>query len=158
MKRHKSLYPLSHDHHHALVQARNLRVASSDPGLPSFLKAGRDFIAFWDSKLQTHFRQEEEILLPGFSKYSSTDRVEIIETLKQHIEIRRACRELRDNLNKEAAPEAESLRKLGALLEKHIRYEENQLFPAIEEAVPEEELWEMNRLMAEDQITGTKID
>jgi hemerythrin-like domain-containing protein len=148
MKRHKSLYPLSHDHHHALVQARNLRIAFSDPSLSSFDHATGDFIAFWDSHLELHFRQEEEILLPVFSKYSSADRSEILETLKQHLEIRQAIGQLRTKINQGIAPTTESL-QLADYLEQHIRYEENYLFSAIEEVVPEEELWEINRLLTE---------
>lgn len=146
MKRHKSLYPLSHDHHHALVQSRNLRLASSEPGLASFYEVAQNFIAFWDTKLTLHFQQEEEILLPAFSRYSSADREEIRETLTQHVEIHHAVDELKANLSQNTATSTAGLH-LAQLLEKHIRYEENFLFPAIEEIVPEDQLWEINRLL-----------
>src|ERR1044072_2057626 len=144
MKRHKSLYPLPHDHHHALVQARNLRLASSATNGSSFSQAAGDFITFWDANLERHFLQEEEILLPVFANYITADSSEILETLKQHLEIRRACGDLRARISQGRATGAEGL-ALAEQLEQHIRYEENQLFPAIEEAVPEAELWAINR-------------
>ncbi len=148
MKRHKSLYPLSHDHHHALVQAKNLRIACSSSDMSSLHRIAIDFIAYWDTSLQPHFRQEEEILLPVFSQYSSPDRLEIIETLKQHVDIQQVVSQLRKNIEQEAALGGE-VQKLSALLSMHIRYEEQHLFPAIQEIVPEEALWEINRRFTE---------
>ncbi|SDY93811.1 hemerythrin domain-containing protein [Nitrosomonas sp. Nm33] len=148
MKRHKSLYPLSHDHHHALVQAKNLRIASFGSDITSLHRIATHFIAYWDTDLQTHFRQEEEILLPVFSQYSLRDCQEIIETLKQHVDIQQAVSQLRKNIEQETALAGES-QKLSALLSMHIRYEEQHLFPAIQEIVPEEALWEINRHFTE---------
>ena len=148
MKRHKSLYPLSHDHHHALVQAKNLRMASSSSDISSLHRIAIDFIAYWDTNLQLHFLQEEEILLPVFSQYSSPDHLEIIETLKQHDDIQQVVSQLRKNIEQEAALAGEG-QKLSALLSMHIRYEEQHLFPAIQEIVPEEVLWEINRHFTE---------
>jgi hemerythrin-like domain-containing protein len=145
MKRHQSLYPLSHDHHHALVQARRLRIASSASEHSSFYQAAADFIAFWDFTLDRHFRQEEEILLPVFAKHSSADRAEIVATLAQHWQLRQSCGHLKSAIDQQTALASEGL-ELAELLVKHIRYEESDLFPAIEKAVPEAELWEINRL------------
>lgn len=148
MKRHKSLYPLSHDHHHALVQAKNLRMASSSSDISSLYRIAIDFIAYWDTSLQLHFRQEEEILLPVLSQYSSPDHLEIIGTLKQHGDIQQVVSQLRKNIEQEAVL-AEEGQKLSALLSMHIRYEEQYLFPAIQDIVPEEALWEINRHLTE---------
>lgn len=144
MKRHKSLYLLSHDHHHVLVQAKNLRIASTNADMPLLHQIASRFVAFWDTSLQSHFRQEEEILLPVFSQYSSTDRLEIAETLKQHADIQQAVDHLRKNLAQETVLTMES-QALSTLLSMHIRFEEQHLFPAIQEIVPEEALWEINR-------------
>lgn len=147
MKRHKSLYPLSHDHHHALVQARKLRIASTDSERSALPQAATDFMAFWEASLIPHFRQEEEILLPAFSQYTSTDRAEILETLRQHLELRRLFGQLKETISQQETALAASGLQLAEYLEKHVRYEENYLFPAIEEAVPEEELWRVNQLL-----------
>lgn len=146
MKRHKSLYPLSHDHHHALVQAKNLRLAASGSDRASLHQIAIQVIAFWESELQIHFRQEEEILLPVFSQYTASDRPEMTETLKQHADIQHAVDRLSACIEQEIALTAES-RILSELLSQHIRYEEQILFPAVQEAVPEEALWEINRLL-----------
>jgi iron-sulfur cluster repair protein YtfE (RIC family) len=144
MKRHKSLYPFSHDHHHALVRAKNLRIASASSDASSLHQAIVDLIAFWDTELQTHFRQEEEILLPTFAQYSSTNHPEIIETLRQHAEIQHAVAQLRKCIELDDALTIES-RVLADLLSTHIRYEEQTLFPTVQAMVPEEALWDIHR-------------
>ncbi|HEY7545491.1 MAG TPA: hemerythrin domain-containing protein [Blastocatellia bacterium] len=143
MKRHKSLYPLSWDHHHALVEARHLRMAED------IREAAERFIEFWQRSLQNHFREEEEILLPLFARFTRSDRAEIVETLSQHTAIRRRIDELTDRLRSGAVIDQASLKEMAASLDQHIRFEENELFPAIESTVPEEELWRMNSQLTE---------
>ncbi len=143
MKRHKSLHPLSWDHHHALVEARHLRLAENER------EAAHRFIEFWQQSLQNHFREEEEILLPLFARFTQSDRAEIVETLSQHVAIRRRIEEVIEHLSSGAMIDAASLRELASALESHIRFEENELFPAIESAVAEEELWRMHSQLAE---------
>ena len=138
MKRHKSLYPFSWDHHHALVEARRLRTAEDAR------QAAEQFIEFWKKGLQNHFREEEEILLPLFARFTQPDRAEIVETLDQHVAIRRRINELVDHIGSGAIIDATLLKELAESLEGHIRFEENELFPAIESTVTEEELWRMN--------------
>ncbi len=145
MKRHKSLHPLSRDHHHALVEARRLRRAENEQ------EAAERFIEFWQTSLQNHFREEEEILLPLFAKFTQPDRAEIVETLSQHADIRRRISEMIDCLNRGAIIDAASLKEMASALDSHIRFEENELFPAIEAAVAEEELWRMNGQLAKRQ-------
>lgn len=142
MKRHKSLHPLSWDHHHALVEARRLRLAESGR------EAAERFIEFWQQSLQNHFREEEEILLPLFARFTQPDRAEIIETLAQHVDIRRRIDDVIDRLGSGDMIDSASLKELAASLDSHIRFEENELFPAIESAVTEEELWRMNSQFA----------
>src|SRR5712691_9046661 len=66
-KRHPSLIPLSHDHHHGLVLAFRLR-----EGLPrnwkpsdSSQEQAEDTICFFHDNLVAHFRAEEEALFPA---------------------------------------------------------------------------------------------
>ncbi len=51
MKRHPSLHPLSHDHHHGLVQAKRLpeNAPGAAPGLPRA----------WQNDIEPHFEREE---------------------------------------------------------------------------------------------------
>src|SRR5215471_1741993 len=106
MKRHKSLYPLSHDHHHALVQARQLNLASAQTAQNASREAAEQFVAFWEDDLQNHFRQEEEILLPVLEKYAPQECAEIRETLRQHSEIRRLIDALNAELTRHGAIDA----------------------------------------------------
>jgi hemerythrin-like domain-containing protein len=141
MKRHKSLHPLSHDHHKGLVQARRLREAEAPA------QAAERFLSFWRGELRRHFREEEEVLLPVLARHTDPRRAEIAETLLQHVEIRRRVDELESALEAGSLAETAPVAQLGELLHAHIRYEEDQVFPAIESAVPEEELWRAHRLM-----------
>ncbi|MCG3160789.1 MAG: hypothetical protein JMDDDDMK_01864 [Acidobacteria bacterium] len=149
MKRHESLYPLSHDHHHALVQARNLIVAAATSDRDEIEKTAAQFTDFWASDLQSHFLQEEQIILPLLAKRAGDDNAETRMTLEQHAAIRLLIGELNGKLARREAVEANLLKTLGESLRHHIRFEENELFPALESSVPEDELWRMNRRLNE---------
>ena len=149
MKRHQSLYPLSHDHHHALVQALNLDKAGEGGDQAGLQEAAASFAAFWKSDLQRHFAQEEQIVLPLLATYKAADAVEIRETLEQHSVITRLIGELNEKLARPETIEASLLINLAESLRRHIRYEESELFPAVEASVPEEELWLMNMRLSD---------
>jgi len=148
MKRHKSLYPLSHDHHHALVQARELNLASAEAGQDASDAAAERFAEFWESDLQRHFRQEEQILLPALEKYVPPNCAEIAKTLREHEEIRRLVAALNRGLTQRVGADRGQLGQLGGRLAEHIRFEENELFPLVEARVPERALWQINEQLA----------
>ncbi len=155
MKRHPSLQPLSRDHHHALVQARKLSLAATANDSPGLAQAAERFADYWQSDLQAHFWQEEQIVLPLLAKHHSPDEDEVAETLNQHAEIKRLVDELNDRLARRTSPEASLLGALGEALRLHIRFEENELFPAVESAANEEDLRQMNeQLEAERSRIG----
>jgi iron-sulfur cluster repair protein YtfE (RIC family) len=149
MKRHQSLYPLSHDHHHALVQTLNLDKAGVGDDQAGIREAAARFADFWRSDLQRHFAQEEQIVLPLLAKYKAADAAEIRETLDQHSTIAMLIGELNEKLTRPEMIEASLLTSLAESLRRHIRYEENELFPSVEASVPEEELWLMNMRLAD---------
>jgi hemerythrin-like domain-containing protein len=150
MKRHQRLYPLSHDHHHALVQALNLDKAGAGDDQADLRKVAARFADFWRSDLQRHFAQEEQIVLPLLAKYKAADAAEIGETLEQHSAIARLIGELDEKLaRQEEMVEASLFINLAESLRRHIRYEEGVLFPAVEASVPEEELWLMNMRLSD---------
>jgi hemerythrin len=127
MKRHRSLVPLSHDHHHALVEACRLCGAAEGPGLST---AALAFLRFFFSETVCHFRAEEEVLFPTVVEFPEA-REPIIQALLQHQCIRARAAQLRDHLDDGRAL-AEIMRELGGLLETHIRHEDRRLFPLIE--------------------------
>ena len=129
MKRAEALQPLSRDHLKALQAAKALREAADADA------ARAEFLEFWDGHGAHHFRVEEEVLLPWWARYAPVDRPAISRMLEEHLEIRRQALRL-------AAGEASlaELRSLGDLLHDHVRFEERQLFPAIEGSLGEEHL------------------
>ncbi len=144
MKRHPSLHPLSRDHHHALVQARKLSLAAAASDSNGLAQAGASFTDYWESNLQAHFAQEEQFLLPLLAKHASPDGGELNETLRQHAQIARLVIELKDKLARREMFEATVLETLGEALRQHIRFEESELFPALESLATEEEMWRMS--------------
>ena len=124
MKRHQALIGLSHDHHHALVQARRLRRAAQAGDDPA--PAVDAFVAFFRADTLRHFREEEESIFPLVAG-SDEARPLLVETLLDHQRLRLLVREL------EQSPEPRGfMREIGGLLEAHVRREERELFPLIE--------------------------
>lgn len=129
MKRAPALRPLSRDHLKALIAAKRLREASDvDSGAAAFVE-------FWQPEGRHHFRVEEEVLLPGWALGAPVDRSAVARMLDDHLEIRREA------LRIEAGEASlEELRELGVRLEAHVRFEERELFPMIEQALDPESL------------------
>jgi hemerythrin-like domain-containing protein len=124
MKRAEALQPLSREHLPALLVARKMREADE------LGYASRVFLDFWRDDGQRHFRVEEEVLLPAWAAQAEVDRDGVLRMLEEHLEIRRQALRL-------AAAELtlEEARALGAFLHDHVRFEERQLFPLVEEAL-----------------------
>jgi hemerythrin-like domain-containing protein len=142
MKRAAELRGLSDDHHQGLVQARRLRRPSlGEAGNPA--EAAAAFLDFWRKDTSVHFRKEEEVLLPVFARHGGDPvREPLGEMLAQHTRIRSLVMELGDQVaDGEVRPE--TLQSIGELLETHIRLEERQVFPLIEETLTAEALKEV---------------
>lgn len=120
MKRSPALTPLSRDHHQALAIAQRLRRAEDAE------QATRDFDTFWGEHGREHFRIEEEVLLPTWAVLGRADASHVARIAAEHLEIRAAVLDLE-------RPDLERLRRLGELLQAHVRYEERELFPLIED-------------------------
>jgi len=137
MKRHPSLYTLSHDHHQGLILAQQLKKGAPQyKGMPSTLEAKKEYtIQFYNSELKRHFAEEEEILFPAVkSKNAVIDKL-IAEVISEHRKMESLILDLEktDDLGN-------TLDELGQLLEKHIRKEERELFTEIEIVLSEDEL------------------
>ncbi len=142
MKRHPSLRPFSDDHHQGLVNGRRLRRAASGVGGGS-AETARDFLEFWQRDTSLHFRKEEEVLLPVLARYGGDlGERPILQMLTQHARIRGLAMQLSDELEQGEIRE-DTLRNLGEQLEAHIRLEEREVFPLIEETLPEHALQEV---------------
>lgn len=142
MPRSKSLIPLSHDHHHALKLAQMLR--KNAPRLETIpespVEKARRAKEFYENDLVVHFTSEEEILYP-FVK----GRDNVVDRLfSEIIEEHKLIKNLVENLSTGSLAPEEDLDTLGTLLERHIRKEERELFPRIQEVFSEAELNELN--------------
>lgn len=129
MKRAEALRPLSREHLRALLVARSLK-ASED------VEAARvEFLEFWLGEGQIHFRVEEEVMLPVWSRWCDVDRAGVRRMLEEHLSIRADALRM-----EEGSVNLQHVRQLGHLLHDHVRFEERQLFPMIEDALTDEQL------------------
>jgi len=127
MKRHRSLVPLSHDHHDALVQARRLQGAGerSDPGT-----VARAFLRFFAKETVRHLREEEELVFPAVLDCPAA-REALVQALLEHERLFALTKLLREALDS-GRPVTPIVQELGELLVAHVRHEERCLFPLIE--------------------------
>jgi hemerythrin-like domain-containing protein len=138
LKRHPALVPLSHDHHQGLMVAQRLK--RGDTAYRSVATIRESLQLLWSEELEEHFRQEEEVLfsLPGFPE-------EVQAMISRALEDHRRMRALIEGCSDEDA--GETGREVGLLLEAHIRFEERELFPMIQEVLGEERLQELEGKM-----------
>lgn len=142
MKRHKSLIPLSRQHHDALLLAQLIKKdAPAYKGLPTDIKGKREYtlVTFRDH-LVPHFEAEELILIPFvLGKHEKIDRL-CEQIISEHQEISVLVELIRTEKNLET-----NLDKLGNLISLHVRKEERELFEIIQEVFTEEKLLKLEK-------------
>jgi hemerythrin-like domain-containing protein len=142
MKRRAELHPLSEHHHHVLVLALEIRRAAalSEPERTLNLrKCSESLLRFWQQSGQTHFSEEEQVLLPRYARHFRLDEdPQIMRMLADHAEIRARMDDLRESLSHKFDPER--CVKLGRMLRDHVRLEEDLIFPRIEKTLSEIEM------------------
>lgn len=143
MERHKSLISLSNDHHHGLSIAQKLKYgykpsSSKDAEINTDEKKEL-VLKFSDEYLHKHFRLEEDIIVPYLPENELIKRM-----LDEHIKIYELLYiiEVRD-------PDDELLNHFAEKLEAHIRFEERELFPMLQQTLTEEQLNEIGKKMEE---------
>lgn len=139
MKRSEALAILSRDHHHALVVAQKLTRADE----PAAAAARERFLSFWEQEGRHHFQLEEELLLPAFAAHGDARHPLVLRVLGDHVSIRARAAAVALS----PVPAAEALHELGAELAAHVRLEERELFPVIEQAIPPDELLALARAL-----------
>lgn len=146
MKRHPALVELSHDHHAALFVALRLRRADEHTAED----ARSAFLAYWKTHGNEHFRQEEEVLFPGYAAHGPAHHPMIAHALCDHVAIRSLAHEVA-----EEPTDIATLVELGIELEHHVRFEERALFPLIERAVPNTEMGRIGDALAKPDVAAT---
>jgi hypothetical protein len=127
MRRSEELAPLSRHHHAALERALVLRRAD-DAGAP---EAARRFLEFLDGAGEDHFADEEQTLGPHLLDDERARLVDEHRRLREHADALRAAG---------SAVTAEAARAAGTLLGDHVRWEERELFVALEARLSPAEL------------------
>jgi hemerythrin-like domain-containing protein len=144
MKRHKSLLPLSHDHQHGLALALKLkypkrRLSSSAKEEISSFKS--ELADKYENILRKHFRKEEQYLVPGFEENNLMKQM-----LEEHRKLEGLYNKIVNNTEGWTSSELrDKLNLFGELLDMHIRFEERELFPMIENTLSEEQLEELGK-------------
>jgi len=119
MKRLPGLRDLSEDHHHGLVLARKAkRTGAGEPG-PSAGEVWSEVEMQFSTELAPHFLIEETHLAPGLEAAGET------ALAKRLFEEHQA---LRSFLQPGSGRSLDDLARFGELLERHIRFEEQELF------------------------------
>ena len=132
LPRHNALAPLSRDHYVGLVQARHLiRGSRGDEVVRR--KVVAEFIEAWRDDVAVHFRDEERLLL-GHMDDADRERL-----LGEHHSLS-ALAERMHAERKRVAPDPALLLELGEALERHIRWEERDLFGRLQATIGEEAL------------------
>ncbi|MEJ7693103.1 hemerythrin domain-containing protein [Daejeonella sp.] len=144
MKRHAALVPLSRDHHGGLILARLLQKdAPPYKGLPADLPGKADYaVKFYNEELIEHFHSEEKIVPLVKNINPRLDEL-LGSVLEEHKILHSLFRDLTDH-----ADLASKLDLLGKTLEDHIRKEERQLFPLIQDTVGTETLDKLQHLLS----------
>jgi len=142
MKRHADLHPLSEHHHHVLVLSLEIRRAAESPAPERdqrLRKLAESLLQFWNDSGQTHFAEEEQVLLPKYARHIRLDEdPEVMRMLADHATIRAKIEDVKESLSANFAPEP--VIELGRMLHDHVRLEEDHIFPRIEKVLADAEL------------------
>lgn len=126
LKRHKAIIPLSREHHHTLLLCWKIRKGISKDVAIDRIKRYSDW--FFESHILPHFKIEETYLFPIMGK----DNEMVKKALAEHRRLERLFREENDIQR--------SLSLIEEELEKHVRFEERELFMKIQEVATPEQL------------------
>ena len=122
MQRHPRLQPLSREHYSALKLAKLCEQATDGDDAAIDL-ACRRVIRSYTDELQPHFLLEEDSLFPLL--WDTPQQALVEHALLDHRELAR--------LKERMLPaDKEVLRQFGQRLKAHVRFEERELFPALE--------------------------
>lgn len=132
IKRNTAIIEFSKDHRFALLLVWKIREGLKKSVEPK--RISQYVIHFYDTDLIHHFKDEEEIL---FNKLSADNPLRI-QAETEHKSIKLLVDELRNK-----SGEISLLTKFADTLEKHIRFEERELFNHLQENISDKDLAEI---------------
>ena len=151
MKRIEQLQNLSREHHQSLILAQKAIKTAETKNPEAISELCKEIVDDYPAVWKIHFKIEEESIFQLFTDSKKRNTGEV----KQYAEISSLCHLLEQehqtmNGHYEQMKEGDYslLGEFGALLKKHTRTEERELFPLLEEAMTSEEL---NRVLQVSQ-------
>ena len=141
MKRANQLQPLSRQHHLGLNLSRHAKECTDEP---AEIAKHWHYLMTYIKDMQAHFNIEDTLIAHVLEPYraSHTEVASVLETLDaQHKQLYKLMDETehsQKSINKEVT--AAQVQALGTLLYDLIRFEERELYPAVEKHLTEAEL------------------
>lgn len=133
MLRDPSLVPLSHQHHNALALCvLTDRSLEADSSADNLRRLSKRILDRFEIELTNHFLLEEEVLFPPLRDAGL--EVMVAELIADHDLIEQLANSLRHHATER------SVREFTALLRRHVRREENELFEEAQRRLPREVL------------------
>ena len=141
MKRANQLQPLSRQHHLGLNLSRHAKECTDEP---AEIAKHWHYLMAYIKNMQAYFKIEDTLITHALEPYrtSHTEVASVLETLDaQHKQLYKLMDETehsQKSINKEVT--AAQVQALGPLLYDLIRFEERELYPAVEKHLTEAEL------------------
>jgi len=123
MKRSATLQSLSREHHTALTLAKACERAALSGVAGQVSATCQRAIREFTNELEPHFQVEEQSLLPLLKNANAQPLAQ--RALADHQQLRTLLKDLQQN-------NADALERFGKCLSAHVRFEERELFPALE--------------------------
>jgi iron-sulfur cluster repair protein YtfE (RIC family) len=139
LKRHPALVPLSKDHHFGLLLCWKIRTGIKKEIAPE--RIIEYVVYFFNDHLKPHFAEEEQFI---FVLLKENDEKRLMAE-KQHVRLR----ELIVKIQQKPTQVLELLDEFEKELEQHIRFEERDLFPYIQDGLSENELQKLKAKIEE---------
>lgn len=140
-KRHEALIPLTHDHHHALAQARRLADLANNDDAAERRNVANDFVNFYLGRAVRHFHEEEELFFPPLIE-DPASRELVLRAVTDHLRLHGLVRNLKRQIS-EGEVDPGTVAEISTLLTEHVRFEEKEIFPLVEERVPQDQLMDL---------------
>ena len=131
MKRCRELRKLSDDHHHGLVLARKARRTDDDASSETVLLVWQEIEGKFREELEPHFQIEETFLVPPLLE---TGESQLISTLLED------HRQIRSLIANHSARTIDDLHRFGVLLDRHIHFEERDVFEIAQQKLSPDDL------------------
>ncbi len=138
MKRDPRLARLSEEHHHGLVFALRIKQEVPQGSEADVANLYAQLLRFWTRGLLPHFHTEEECLLARLIRHRPLGDPQVRQLQAEHLTMAGLVARMKDCST--LTERREALMEFGATLERHIRWEERELFETAQHELTEQEL------------------